>query len=80
MNKNDYFVYNIIWLYFIEAKYDVTSDKNIGFKSNLLKYFLCDSDVLVFTDLNIRFAKRLSKHKTLKMMQCKRQPKSSRIC
>lgn len=56
MNKNDYFVYNILWLYFIEAKYDVTSDKNIGFKSNLLKYFLCDSDVIVFTDLNIRFA------------------------
>jgi len=74
-NKNDYFVDNIIiWLYVNEAKY-VTSEK-----IEYVNIFSWDFNVLGFIGLNTRFAKRLSKHKTLKTMQCKRRPKSSRIC
>lgn len=76
LNKNDYFVDNIIiWLYVNEALKYVTSEK-----MEYVNTFSWDSDVLGFIGLNIRFAKRLSKHKTLKTMQCKRRPKSSRIC
>lgn len=75
MNENDYIVDNfIIWLYFIEEKY-VTSEK-----VEYVNIFLWDSDVIGFIGLNTRFSKRLSKHKTLKTMQCKQRPKSCRIC